>query len=103
MWNICLKVYFKFFVNFVIYFRAIDILIKKTEKIDIFAVNMKISFLYVVIFIASSYLLLTSATKCDRTPEGSSAAKSPPDGRYRLKIFNDPVRYIPGEVYNSEF
>lgn len=44
-----------------------------------------------------------NASKCDRTPEGSSARKSPPDGRYRLRIHNDPVRYIPGETYNSEF
>lgn len=55
------------------------------------------------VLFASCGLILASASKCDRTPEGSSAGKSPPDGRYRLKIFNDPVRYIPGETYNSKF
>lgn len=57
----------------------------------------------IVILIANCGLIHVNTSKCDRTPEGSSAAKSPPDGRYRLRIYNDPVRYIPGETYNSEF
>lgn len=63
----------------------------------------KNKFLYVIVFIVNCGLFPVIASKCDRTPEGSSAAKSPPDGRYKLRIFNDPVRYIPGETYNSEF
>lgn len=54
------------------------------------------------VLVASLCFTLGSSSKCDRTPEGSSASKSPPDGRYRLKIFNDPIRYIPGETYNSK-
>lgn len=53
--------------------------------------------------LASCGFELASSLKCDRTPEGSSASKSPPDGRFRLRIANDPVQYIPGESYNSEF
>lgn len=60
------------------------------------------TFLFLAL-LSSCGFCLVSALKCDRTPEGSSANKSPPDGRYRLRIFNDPVRYIPGESYNSKF
>ena len=62
-----------------------------------------IIFFCAVVLIASLGIIRVNTSKCDRTPEGSSAAKSPPDGRYRLRIYNDPVRYIPGETYNSEF
>lgn len=53
--------------------------------------------------LASCGFELASSLKCDRTPEGSSASKSPPDGRFKLRIANDPARYIPGDTYNSEF
>ncbi|KAG5677163.1 hypothetical protein PVAND_006944 [Polypedilum vanderplanki] len=43
---------------------------------------------------------LANISKCNRMPEGTSAAKSPPDGRFRLRIINDPIRFIPGESYN---
>lgn len=39
--------------------------------------------------------------KCDRTPEGFSANKSPSDGRYLLKIVGNPERYDPGETYTG--
>lgn len=63
---------------------------------------MKI-FTFYCALIASCGFVVVSSSKCDRSPEASSAGKSPPDGRFRLKIINDPVRYIPGETYTSEF
>lgn len=39
---------------------------------------------------------------CDRTPEGTGSSPSPPDGRFKLKIINEPIRYIPGETYKSK-
>lgn len=57
--------------------------------------------LFYFVLIASCGCKLVGASKCDRTPEGSSASKSPPDGRFRLRILNDPIRYMPGETYNS--
>lgn len=45
---------------------------------------------------------ISSAPKCDRVPEGTSVTKSPPDGRFRLRISTDPQYYIPGETYNSK-
>lgn len=40
--------------------------------------------------------------RCDRTPEGATANKSPADGRFRLKINGNPEMYAPGERYTSE-
>lgn len=37
--------------------------------------------------------------KCDRTPEGHVAPKSPGDGRYRLRIGGNPEGYVPGQEY----
>lgn len=42
------------------------------------------------------------ALKCDRTPEGAGATKSPADGRFRIRIQGNIERYNPSEVYNSE-
>lgn len=39
------------------------------------------------------------ALRCDRTPEGSGASKSPADGRFRLRISGNPDKYVPGETY----
>lgn len=43
-----------------------------------------------------------TAIRCDRSPEGFSANKSPADGRFRLKITGNPERYAPGEVYTCK-
>lgn len=40
-----------------------------------------------------------AAVRCDRTPEGSGASKSPADGRFRLRISGNPDKYVPGESY----
>jgi hypothetical protein len=58
--------------------------------------------LWFIILLVSVGLVHVNSFKCDRTPEGSSAKKSPPDGRYKLKIQHDPQRFIAGESYNSE-
>lgn len=59
--------------------------------------------LLLLLSLAAFELVAASLAKCDRVPEGSSAKKSPPDGRFRLRIANDPARYVPGETYNSEW
>lgn len=42
------------------------------------------------------------ASRCDRTPEGTLALRSPSDGRFKLRILGEPDRYIPGENYTSK-
>lgn len=44
----------------------------------------------------------STATRCDRTPEGIAASRSPADGRFKLRILGDPDRYIPEENYTSK-
>lgn len=46
---------------------------------------------------------IVTAIRCDRSPEGFSANKSPADGRFRLKITGNPERYAPGEVYTCKY
>lgn len=60
---------------------------------------------FIILGILLTYCNFADANpaKCDRTPEGSSAKKAPPDGNFKLKISNDPLRYLPGESYNSKF
>ena len=58
--------------------------------------------LVVVVSIVHNGIVLVDGLRCDRAPEGSSANKSPPDGRFRLRILGDPDRYIPGENYTSK-
>jgi hypothetical protein len=55
-----------------------------------------------VLIIVCNGLLFANGLRCDRTPEASSAIKSPPDGRFKLRILGDPDRYIPGENYTGE-
>lgn len=43
------------------------------------------------------------ALRCDRTPEGSVASKSPADGRFRIRISGNPEKYVPGESYTSKY
>jgi hypothetical protein len=66
---------------------------------------MKTFILHKIIWI---YLILSSckiesikSSKCDRTPEGTSTKKSPSNGSFKLRIWNDPIRYQPGLTYNS--
>lgn len=58
--------------------------------------------LSVVLIVFCCINIISSAPKCDRVPEGTSVTKSPPDGRFRLRISTDPQYYIPGETYNSK-
>jgi hypothetical protein len=44
-----------------------------------------------------------TASKCDRTPEGFVASKSPANGKFRIRITGNPDRYSPGQVYQSEY
>ncbi|XP_063703310.1 spondin-1 [Culicoides brevitarsis] len=56
-------------------------------------------FAFILAILAAFLLQNTTAIRCDRSPEGFSASKSPADGRFRLKITGNPERYAPGEVY----
>lgn len=54
------------------------------------------------------YLLLVGIrpsheSKCDRTPEGYGAGKSPADARFVLRIAGNPEKYTPGEQYISKW
>ncbi|KFB49774.1 f-spondin [Anopheles sinensis] len=42
---------------------------------------------------------LARAVRCDRSPEGSGANKSPADGRFRLRISGNADKYVPGGSY----
>jgi hypothetical protein len=65
--------------------------------------NEKIILLLIAFNLYASHTVIdVYASKCDRIPESSSSPKSPPDGRFRLRIINEPNRYIPGEIYNSK-
>lgn len=65
------------------------------------------------IFIAQALVLLIVflspthcngySLKCDRIPDGAGATKSPADGRFRIRVQGNPERYIPLEVYTSEY
>lgn len=70
------------------------------KKLNIIKNSMKLQILFLLI--ATIYISSTNASKCDRIPDGTGSSKSPPDGRFRLRIINDPVRYIPGETYKSK-
>lgn len=63
---------------------------------------MKSTSLLLFVSFAICGLSLVKTLKCDRKPEGT-AIKTPVDGRFRLKIINDPVSYIPGERYSRKF
>lgn len=62
---------------------------------------MAIKFIAIIFVLCNCINLISSAAKCDRVPEGTVASKSQPDGRFRLRITNEPQYYIPGETYNS--
>lgn len=62
---------------------------------------MKIQIL-IILLIAIADLSSSNPSKCARIPDGTGSNKSPPDGRFRLRIINDPIRYIPGETYKSK-
>jgi spondin-1 len=50
----------------------------------------------------SHEIQISTSSKCDRTPEGILASRTPSDGRFKLRILGDPDRYIPGENYTSK-
>uniref|UniRef100_U5EYT8 Spondin-1 n=1 Tax=Corethrella appendiculata TaxID=1370023 RepID=U5EYT8_9DIPT len=64
----------------------------KTNKFSII-----FGLIFVLVFNQSFKQIL--ALRCDRTPEGSGAIKSPADGRFRIRISGNPDRYVPGEAY----
>jgi hypothetical protein len=60
---------------------------------------------FLLLLIAAAALsepLVVAAARCDREPEGRMAAKSPADGRFRIKVSGNPDKYVPGEVYTGE-
>lgn len=59
--------------------------------------------LFSILLLIISNIRHTYSVRCDRTPEGHGASKSPADGRFRIRISGNPERYVPGEVYTSEY
>jgi len=64
--------------------------------------EMKSTTILVLLISLNLHIVFGSQQKCDRVPEGSPAKKLPPDGRFRLRIENDIIRYSPGENYTSK-
>lgn len=71
----------------------------KTTTTATKTISRQVVLLLVLAVIAGSQLPTASAVRCDRTPEGSGASKSPADGRFRLRISGNPDKYVPGESY----
>ena len=66
---------------------------------------MEINFKLVLLVLIGIVLIMTQSVegfKCDRTPEGSTAIKSPADGRFLIRISGNPQRYVAGERYTSK-
>jgi hypothetical protein len=59
--------------------------------------------IFISLLIANFAIEVKSNLKCDRTPEGTTAAKAPHNGNFRLSIENSPARYQPDVTYNSEY
>lgn len=60
--------------------------------------------LIVVLITCNQFTQLYSfnVLKCDRIPDGTGTPKSPPDGRFKLFVNNDPGHIVPGETYTSK-
>lgn len=58
--------------------------------------------LIVVVILVTTYLRSANTIRCDRSPEGFSANKSPTDGRFLIKIAGNPEMYAAGETYTSK-
>lgn len=55
----------------------------------------------ILLFFLNFALEFVGSYKCDRTPEGHIAPKTPADNRFRLKISGNPDKYVPGEGYTG--
>jgi hypothetical protein len=64
--------------------------------------GIKLSLFSLLVVLFNFYSII-SANKCDRTPEGFVASKSPANGKFRIRITGNPERYSPGQVYQSEY
>lgn len=58
------------------------------------------------VFTILLYLMLSNtnfsvAQKCNRTPEGHGATKTPADGRFHIRISESTAKYTPGKTYTS--
>lgn len=47
-------------------------------------------------------LALARIEACNRTPSGTTAAKSPVDENYVLSVGGNAQSYVPGQKYNGE-
>ena len=67
--------------------------------------NFKLLKLVLLVLIGTVLIATQSVggLKCNRVPDGSTAIKSPADGRFLIRIIGNPVKYTPGESYNSEY
>lgn len=61
------------------------------------------NYMFFTIFLLYSILNNTSvAQKCNRTPEGHGATKTPADGRFHIRISESTAKYTPGKTYTSK-
>lgn len=57
----------------------------------------------ILINISGLFFSSTDAQKCNRTPEGHGAMKTPADGRFHIRIAENTARYTPGLKYTSSY
>lgn len=46
-------------------------------------------------------MTFANLAKCNRTPEGHGAVKTPADGRFHIRISENTAKYTPGKTYTS--
>lgn len=77
--------------------------ILRSEQCDLRKMWIKAyhSRLLLCLALVNNVIKVSIAVKCDRTPEGTTANRSPSDSRFKLRILGEPDRYIPEENYTS--
>lgn len=58
--------------------------------------------LLLFIYISLCNICWVNTLKCQRTPEGHGAAKTPADGRFHIRISDTVGKYTPGRNYISK-
>ncbi|XP_037024402.1 spondin-1-like isoform X1 [Bradysia coprophila] len=52
-----------------------------------------------IILLLNTNVDLINSSKCNRTPEGHGALKTPADGRFHIRILENTDKYTPGKTY----
>lgn len=71
---------------------------------SLYYISVSIKELIILLLIIPMILMSNCqlARKCNRTPEGVVAQKSPADGRFMIKIHGNKENYTADEDYKSE-